>query len=188
MIRYDNLRVKAVRAGLKVRAPASPRDIADFEMKSGVRLPEDYAFFLTHVANGGIAPCRLVALEDWDTGFWSSVSLESALRKPCVIAPDAEARGESWLTDLRVADWEEKWDSDEWDPLYGTIAVAEIGCGLFYHLIVNGEFYGRIFSWGDHALSPPVFVAEVSFSDWIERHLDAIIAGEPVHFLDGRIQ
>lgn len=185
---YENLMTKAVRAHLKLRATASLDEIAHFELTSGIRLPEDYAYFLRHVGNGGIKPCRLLQLQNWDAGFWSSINLESDLRKPCLIAPQAEAQGERWIHELGIEDWERKWDANEWDPLYGSIAIAEIGCGLFYFLIVNGSYSGRVFSWGDHALSPPVFARETTFSDWIEQHLDDMLAGRPVHFLDGRLR
>ena len=188
MTRCENLQAKATRTQLKLRAVASLEEVANFELKSGIRLPEDYVHFLTHVGNGGVNPCRLVQLQDWDAGYWSSVELDSALRKPCIITPNAEAQGDQWLKELGIEDWERKWDADEWDPLYGTIAIAEIGCGLFYSLIVNGEYFGRVFSWGDSALCPPMFAREATFTDWMEGRLDAKLAGQPVHFLDGRLR
>jgi hypothetical protein len=93
-----------------------------------------------------------------------------------------------WLDALGVEDAGKKWDRDEWDPLRGSMAVAEIGCGLFYHMIVNGPHSGRIFVWGDRASAPPVFQPHRTFADWIGHYLDSKIAGRPVHFLDGRIK
>ena len=72
--------------------------------------------------------------------------------------------------------------------MFGTIAIAEIGCGLFFSMVMNGPFRGRIFSWGDHALIPPYFYPYVSFGDWFESCIDAILSGKPVDFLDGRIR
>jgi hypothetical protein len=69
----------------------------------------------------------------------------------------------------------------------GTIAVAEIGCGLFFSMVMNGQHRGRIFSWGDQASHPPLFVPETNFGAWLESHLDLILAGHPVHFLTGRV-
>jgi hypothetical protein len=103
-----------------------------------------------------------------------------------LITPQTTAQGNQWLNALGIEDWKRKWDADEWEPLYGTIAIAVIGCGLHFFLVVNGEHAGRVFSWGDHALSPPVFAPETTFADWMEGHLDAMLAGRPVHFLDGR--
>jgi hypothetical protein len=68
------------------------------------------------------------------------------------------------------------------------MAIAEIGCGLFFHMIVNGPHFGRVFVWGDRAAAPPVFQPQETFARWIGYHLDAKIAGRPVHFLDGRIK
>lgn len=185
-MRYEEIKTKAARANLNLRHRASLEEVANFELTSGIRLPEDYVYFLTHVGNGGVKPCRLIRLQDWDAGLWSSAKLESALCKPCLVTPQAEAHGDQWIDQLGIEDWERKWDANEWDPLYGTIAIAEIGCGLFYFLVVNGAHSGRIFSWGDHALSPPIFVPETTFADWMELHLDAMLAGETVHFLGQR--
>jgi hypothetical protein len=57
----------------------------------------------------------------------------------------------------------------------GTIAVAEIGCGLFYSLVVNGPFTGRVFSYGDHIANPPRFVAQNTFIEWIAACVDSVL-------------
>ena len=105
---------------------------------------------------------------------------------PCVVTPSAREQGERWLDHAGPAGWSTLVDGNRWDPMFGTIAIAEIGCGLFYSLIVTGEFRGRVFSWGDHMLNPPVFCDERSFGCWIEGRLDRLRAGDPVHILDDR--
>ncbi len=124
---------------------------------------------------------------DWFHFIIGEVKPEKA-NLPCLITPATEHHGEKWLDELGTPDWEAQWDNGTWDPMFGTIAVAEIGCGLFYSIIMNGEYRGRVFSWGDHALNPPYFVEQNNFVSWIESCLDFSIAGRPVHFLDGRIQ
>ncbi len=108
--------------------------------------------------------------------------------EPCLVTPDAQDHGEQWLEKMNVDNWERRWDDNEWSPMFGTVAVAEIGCGLFFSIIMNGQHRGRIFSWGDHALVPPHFYEERNFGEWIETHLESMLAGRPVHFLDGRIR
>jgi hypothetical protein len=104
-----------------------------------------------------------------------------------MVTPQAEEQGQHWLDRLGVLDWEARWDKNEWCPMFGTIAIAEIGCGLFFSLVINGPFRGRVFSWGDYARIPPHFYPYESFAEWFESCLDRILSGQPVHFLDGRI-
>ena len=178
---------KIRRARLPVKAPIELDELERFEVQAGLALPSDYRDFLLTCCNGGIEPCRLVPLNRWADCYWTNVDAKRA-NSQCLLTPEAANHGEKWLEHLGIPDWESKWDSGAWDPMYGTIAVAEIGCGLFYSLIVNGDYRGRIFSWGDHALNPPYFVEYEDFATWIESCLDASIAGQPVHFLDGRIR
>jgi hypothetical protein len=158
-----------------------------FENEAGVCLPNDYVFFVTMVGNGGNPPCRLMPIEDWDSGYWSHTQLTNDLIAPCLITPELHSLGENWLEGLGVDEAGTKWDKDEWDPMRGSIAVAEIGCGLYFRMVVNGTHYGRVFAWGDHARNPPIFQPQLTFYDWLGYHLDAKVEGQAVHFLDGRL-
>ncbi len=163
----NHLLEKIRRARLRVKPPIELAELERFETRCGTRLPADYREFLIAGCNGGIEACRLVPLEHWDHSYWSEVGPEAA-NLPCLIKPEAEQHKDEWLDELGVPDWETRWDDGSWDPMFGTIAVAEIGCGLFYSLIMNGEHRGRIFSWGDCALAPPYFVDHANFHSWIE--------------------
>lgn len=187
-LHQDRLAAKTRRARLRVRPPINPVDLERFESEFGVALPGDYRDFLLRVANGGRSPCRLVPLKDWFACYWIDEPKPSMVAQPCVITLEAEKHGRDWLDKTGVADWSNRWDCGEWDPMFGTIAVAEIGCGLFFSMIMTGPLRGRLFAWGDHAENPPEVLPETSFGEWFERCLDAMITGEPVHFLDGRLQ
>jgi len=179
---------KIRRARLRVRPPIAESEVAKFEAEFGVPLPEDYRDFLIHIANGGSEPCRLVPLAGWSWSYWIDNPKPSMVSEPCIITPETCSHGEYWVEHANVPDWEARWDRNEWSPMVGTIAIAEIGCGLFFSMIMTGPFRGRIFSWGDHALLPPYVYPETSFSEWFEKCLDATLARKPVHFLDGRIR
>jgi len=188
MTPIQSLAAKARRARISIKPPVTVEDIVALEDAAGVKLPDEYRDFLTHVSNGGTTPCRLVPLDHWDHSYWIDCPQPSMIALPSIVTPEAESHGETWLDRAAPADWSDRWDNNEWDPMFGSIAVAEIGCGLFFSLVVTGEHRGRVFSWGDHALNPPIFCEEKSFSSWIEGCFDQIIAGYPVHFLDGRIR
>lgn len=182
---HGSLREKAIKAGVTLRPPVPIDRVIEFEKTAGIRLPDDYVFFITAVGNGGQHPPCLMGLDDWDAGYWSEARLERDLSEPCLITPELEGLGEKWLDSLGVEKAEQKWDRDEWDPMRGSMTIAEIGCGLFFRMIVNGPHRGRIFVWGDHALLPPAFQSQLTFSSWIGHWLDAVAAGQAVPFLMG---
>jgi hypothetical protein len=183
----DTISAKVHRAGLSLRPPISQSTVEDFETAVGVQIPQDYRDFLLRVADGGLAPCRLLPLSQWSNSYWIVDPKPSMAAELPVVTPEAYEQGVHWLDKTNVIDWEGRWDRNEWDPMFGTIAVAEIGCGLYFSMVMTGPLRGRIFSWGDAALNPPYFCPETSFSLWFESCLDMILAGRPVHFLDGRI-
>ena len=184
----DDFYAKIQRARLRVKPPIAETEVTKFEVEAGVLIPQDYRSFLINVANGGIEPCRLVSLSDWCASYWIDGPKPQMVAEPCIITPDAYDQGEHWLDAANVPNWRTRWDSNEWDPMFGTIAIAEIGCGLYFSMIMTGAFRGRIFSWGDHALNPPFVYPEQSFAEWFGKCLDATLVGEPVLFLNGRIR
>ncbi|NNG01396.1 MAG: SMI1/KNR4 family protein [Desulfobacteraceae bacterium] len=179
---------KFEKANIQVRKGASPSGVEAFENKAGVELPEDYRSFIINVGNGGRPPCRLLSLDNWDYSYWIKNPEESFAGEPCLLSPKCREHGENWLEHLGIAEAGDLWDQNKWDPMFGTIAIAEIGCGLSFSMVITGEYRSRIFSWGDHAEIPPVFYPELSFSEWMGNLLNKKLNGRPVHFLDGRLK
>lgn len=176
------LREKAIQARVMLRPPVLIERVIEFEKTAGIRLPDDYVFFITAVGNGGLHAPGLVALEDWDAGYWSEARLERDLIAPCLITPELEGLGEKWLDALGVEDAENRLEREEWDPMRGSLTIAEYGCGLFFRMIVNGPHRGRVFVWGEHLMRPPVFQPGLTFAEWITHRLEAAAAGKPVPF------
>lgn len=179
------IKEKAERARLELLPPASEEEVRAFEATAGVELPADFRAFVAQVANGGTSSCRLLPLERWDASYWiDNANLATDLRRACLITPECGDQGSNWLETLGVTDGERKLDDGLWSPMFGTIAVAEIGCGLYFSMIVNGPYRGRVFTWGDAQFVPPEFVPFQNFGDWIEHWLDQVLAGKAVHFLN----
>ena len=178
---------KAAKARMAPSTAESLQRVIAFEKEAGICLPDDYVFLITTVGYGVSDDCSLLALEDWDAGYWSQAILARDLIAPCLITPEQRELGDKWLDSLGVEDAEKKWDRDEWDPMRGTLTIAEFGCGLYFRMIVNGPHYGRIFIWGEHALRPPVFQPQLNFSSWITHWLDEAVAGKSVPFLKKQI-
>ena len=175
------------RAGIRTRPPTSASAIRQLEKRGQIQLPDDYIKFITQIANGGLSPCRLVPLEYWFACHWiDDVTPELSLRAPCKISPEIASLQSEWIRAAGGPDWEASFDAGTWDPMFGTIAVCEIGCGLCYSMIANGPYTGRVFSYGDSTDNPPRFVEQLTFGDWITAELDRCARGEPVHHLNGR--
>ncbi len=172
MIDLLQLKADVDRSGVFLRAPTTEASVSAFELQCGQELPKDYRKFITEFADGGRAGCSLMRLDDWDLGYYSPVSISTAIKSPCLITPDTESEGGDWLEALGVEDAITKWDSNQWDPLYGTITIGEIGCGAFFYLIVNGPFQGRIFRWGDTPNAPPHFLPEIGYLEWVSEFLE----------------
>ncbi|QDU41888.1 SMI1 / KNR4 family protein [Symmachiella dynata] len=184
----EHLKTKVQDSGINIRPPLSIEEVREFEAQAGISLPVDYVEFITTIANGGFSPCRLSPLADWHYRYdIKRPQPEICLTQPCIITPDAVQHGDKWIDVQNVDRYEERWDNHEWDPLVGTICVAELGCGWVYSLIINGPFVGRIFAYGGGAFLPPQFVEERTFTDWIESSVDKIVDGKHLSFLDGKV-
>ncbi|MEO0535333.1 MAG: SMI1/KNR4 family protein [Cyanobacteria bacterium P01_A01_bin.123] len=174
----DRLKVKVKRARFQLNPPIVPAELERFEKVSGITLPADYRAFLLQVGNGGSKPdwplslfyrdvSWLLPLDCWDESCWmiDNPDLSVRLAQPCPVTPAV----------VTTEAWEILWDNDEWDPLWGTIAIEDCGAGGFLSLIVNGEYRDRIFYWGDCPHLPPKFIPETNFFEWIEKRLDGWI-------------
>ncbi|MEM7585584.1 MAG: SMI1/KNR4 family protein [Acidobacteriota bacterium] len=174
---------KVRQARLRSKQKLARAEVEQFESEAGVLLPQDYRDYLFEVGNPGrgIPLRKLVPLTYWHASYWIEEPKPSMVAEPCIVTPEAEQHGEHWIDRANVADWEARWDNGEWDPMFGTIALSEIGCGLFYSMIITGPFRGRVFHWGDHALNPPVVYPEASFGEWFDKHVKASIAPHQQH-------
>lgn len=174
---------KATAAGFRFRDRLPLSEVEAFEARAGISLPRDYVEFLTLAGNGTTPPHQILPLEAWNGHYWiAEPRLESALRTPCIVTPAAADAGAGWIDAQGVVNWSRRLDADEWDPMFGTIALAEIGCGLYYSLIVNGPHAGRVFVYGDSVENPPVFAYAASFGEWFETQVASLAGGLRVDF------
>ncbi|HNO77709.1 MAG TPA: SMI1/KNR4 family protein [Phycisphaerae bacterium] len=181
----ETLSSKLQAANVRLAPPIALEEVRAFESNADIKLPQDYVTFITTIGNGGVGPyCRLMPLARWSWCHWiDDPQNNHSLTSPCIVTPDATALGENWLSEVGVPQWEERFDAGEWDPMFGTIAVAEIGCGLYYSLIINGPHTGRVFRYGDRVENPPKFVEQMTFAQWLEHEVDTMVEGETHEFL-----
>lgn len=176
MNQLNQIKQKIKKSEIELQSVCTQNEIDDFEKQAGVTLPEEYKSFLLEVGNGGKENCNLLSLDEWNYSLWkNNADLTTDLKNDCLLTPELEKLGDGWLDSLGVSDWEVKWDNDRWSPMYGSMSIATIGCGLYFSQIVNGKYKGRIFVWGDAAYVPPCFQPQNSYLGFIEYYIDRLL-------------
>jgi hypothetical protein len=168
--------------GLRRRRRLTERQVAAFERRHAVTLPEEYRAFVTGVANGGAGPAYgLFSLAE-------AVTAEPRGRVPddFLRTPFRHRRAYNPLDDpkfasfwRRVEDGEIEEDEADRRHLYqaaGTLVLCHEGCGILHLLVVTGPTRGKM--WVDDRCDDMgLYPLEVGFFDWYERWLDSTLAG-----------
>lgn len=173
--------------------PLSPADVASFEWRHGVRLPEDYRAFLLEVGSGGAGPYYgLYPLGGENEG-------EAPTHPELLAAPFPHRRAfacegldveEDAEDEARLEAHDREVFDNKW--IAGTLTLCHEGCGMFDLLIVSGQARGSV--WVDDRANgggitpveplrdvPPsldevpftrVEAAQTPFLDWYEWWLD----------------
>lgn len=156
---------------------ATAQDIGKWEAAHGVKLPEDYAFFLTRLGNGGAGPYYGIYSLDKATSY----SEREALASPCVLHPKMAKDEWNRLAEPLISDRDvsgEEYDAARSRIFGGMLCFGTQGCEYDMYLVLQGPHCGRVVYTSDvYPDVPFFFVYEKSFLDWYERWLDEIIAG-----------
>ncbi len=161
----------------QLNAPLAPDQIAQFEAKYDLRLPDDYRAFLLEIGDGGAGPYDgLPRLEAAEGDLDGSFPLQDFFDVTDADAAPADA-------------YESKWTA-------GALMLSDQGCGMHDFLVVKGEGAGQM--WQDNRANGfgifplarnrdelgasqedtmPYTIAEtpqerLSFTDWFEWWLD----------------
>lgn len=128
--------------------PVSTASIEVFERANGVRLPEQYRWFVSHIASGGPGPGN------------GLLSFRANLVD--------ERLGQAWIDPVlwNETDGEGEDDGGVYD---GVLAVADLGCGMVAILPLSGPHRGEV--WHDLAGDGFARVAG-SYVEWYERWVD----------------
>lgn len=161
----SRIRAKLNSTGRILTPPLTDREVVLFEQLHGIALPEEYRLFLTHLGNGGVGPPAYGLLP---------------LGKP---ASDMLPDERTLWTDLPYIQkpfpftkywvWEDGETSAEGSDeqvAYGSLLLGNDGCGMYWHLIVNGPERGipwMLCGEGIQPVSP-----RRGFLQWYEDWLD----------------
>ncbi|WP_328613434.1 SMI1/KNR4 family protein [Amycolatopsis sp. NBC_00355] len=162
----DFTRFGAGKHRYRLEPPVPAAEIADFEARHGVTLPEEYRGFLLSVGGHGAGPYyglyRLSAPECPDEDGWRPGFLSTPF-------PFTEAwnRAEHHPTDNEIPDdlyFDQRW-------ITGSLKVAHFGCGAYFRLVVTGPERGRLW-FDDRASDGGVSPCGTGFREWYLKWLD----------------
>ncbi len=159
----------------KVHEKLAKKELADWQAKHQIKLPEPYAQLLTKVGNGGAGPYYGLYPLEKATAYTD----EHALAAKCVLYP--EMSKEEWNHLVGALIHDEDIPDTEYDDarnrvLGGMLCIGTQGCEYDMYLVLDGVHKGKIVYTSEvYADHPFFFVYEDSILDWYERWLDEII-------------
>lgn len=164
----------------------SENDIKAFESKYGIKLPEEFAMFLTKVGNGGAGP--FYGLEPLQDTIYSDLDYknEENILDPSKPFPHTEYWNMEFEPTVDEDDdeaYDEEFEAfaEEYyskDLISGALSICNYGCGLIIMLVVNGEEYGYLWvddRGNDGGIAPSEELGnkdKIKFLDWYELWLD----------------
>ena len=116
----------ACRHRYKCNPVASMEDVKAFEKKTGLKLPENYVYFLTHIGNGGAGPhYGMYSLEELGRFHNEQDPIREADRKAFL---DEKMTLEMWKNTMDGLDEEDLTD-DDWDETINMVMAGALNIG-----------------------------------------------------------
>ena len=171
----------------KVNEKLTAKELADWQEKHNVTLPEPYAQFLTKVGNGGAGPYYGMYSIEQATSYTDA----NALATKCVLHPRMTKEEWNHLTESLISD--EDISDLEYDAardmvMGGMLCIGTQGCEYDMYLVLEGTHRGKIVYTSDFYPDRPFFfVYEDNFLDWYERWLDEIILDYDIGWFGSRM-
>ncbi|UQZ34116.1 hypothetical protein C2I18_11605 [Paenibacillus sp. PK3_47] len=164
----------------RVKEKLAAQELADWQTRHQITLPEPYMQFLTEIGNGGAGPYYGI----YSFGKAASFTEPEALHAKAVLHPGMAPEEWNGLLGPMIGDEDisdEEYDKVRNKVLGGMLCIGTQGCEYEMYLVVKGEHKGRVVYTSDfHPDHPFFFVYEESFLDWYERWLDEIILGHNI--------
>lgn len=167
--------------------PATLQQVAEFEERYGIELPDCYKSFVLHIGTGGTGYQESAAGPFFgiyplgeNTNELIFENSEKYLKNNCIIFP--KMTDEYWSELTWNIDENDEINEDDYEreigKLWGGILpIGSQGCTYLHGIVLNGDHKGRIVNL-DMDRQKPKFAFEDNFLDWYERWLDEVISGE----------
>ena len=155
----------------QLNPPLDMAQIAQWQRRTGVQLPQEYVQFMTQLGNGGAGPYYGIER------FEDSENRYDAVALPCVLSPTMSNDEWQTLSHLTENCSDEEYDLRESLLHQGLFYLGTCGCTYDILLVVTGKHAGRLVythEWCDSP-TPYQFAYESHLLDWYERWLDEII-------------
>lgn len=170
----------------RVYEKLTAKELADWQAKNQVTLPESYTQFLTRVGNGGAGPYYGIYSIEKATSY-----TDSALTTKCVLHPGMTKEEWNHLTEPLINDEDIsdlEYDAARDRVLGGMLCIGTQGCEYDMYLVIEGKHRGKIVYTSDFYPDRPFFfVYEDNFLDWYERWLDEIILDYDIAWFGSRM-
>ena len=158
--------------GLRVRPAIPPQRLRSLEEQLGIRLPEDYAAFVTQIGDG------------WEKQavrgrLWQELRPVSACEGPELLR-EPFPYTDAWIWEGRETDplpgesdaaWDRRVEALMRPKRLGNLLLLRSG-GECFHLILNGECRGEMWAFTDVGIAP--CLPRMSFSAWLTAWLDGV--------------
>ena len=168
----------------KVSKCISKKEIAAFEERYFVSLPECYTSFLTYIGNAGISYCDSSAgpfygIYPMGRGvneFVDNPEL-SLYKTPSIFPRISDNEWELLIGKIHADDiTDEEYEEGCHNIYSGLLCIGSQGCQSYHAIILNGEHTGRVVNVSIDLIKSK-FAYEDNFLDWYERWLDEILSG-----------
>ena len=159
------IRQRVQARGIVLDPPATAEEVATFESRHGIVLPNDYRMFITELGNGGAGPIGYGVLP------LGKVPSDMRPEERMVWTELRAVRSAFPFTKAWV--WENGEASDEGDEEQigcGSICLGTDGCGMYWHLIVAGPDRGVPWMLAGEGIQP--LCPKRTFLQWYEDWLD----------------
>lgn len=171
----------------KLNPPANIVEVATFEEKHSITLPDCYKAFVTQVGNGGdtyrgsgAGPFYGIYPLGEYIGELVYTETSNHLQNDCLIYPYMTK--EYWSELVKNIEENENISDEDYDAelekiFGGILPIGSQGCTYLHGIILNGIHKGKVVNL-DSDCQKPHFTFEDNFLDWYERWLDEVISGK----------
>ncbi|WP_438286853.1 SMI1/KNR4 family protein [Paenibacillus hubeiensis] len=171
----------------RVKDRLTAKELAEWQARNQVNLPEPFASFLTEVGNGGAGPYYgIYSIEKATSYTESQALLTKSVLYPGMAKEEWNDLIEPLTKDEDISD--EEYDDTRNKVLGGMLCIGTQGCEYDMYLVLEGKHRGKVVYTSDfHPDHPFFFVYEDSFLDWYERWLDEIILDYDIGWFGSRM-